>query len=327
MNLGSIKLRILSLLRRDASLAFCLLAALQLLVSLSSHFLSVTTRFPYLNIDVLLLDFAPLVGFFIGGASVVLGGMVIASELYGYKYIFFSIPEFVNNVRFFPVYLKMEIISGLVLLLTFFVFLYRLKSRQVLGIKNGHVFLGFLLAFVAETSSGINVFGSSYLTNRLQLMAAADYLVKADLSESFAPIEHSLSREVALKALATNMDVIFVVAESLGELKDPDMQKQIDDALRGNLAQQGFHVEKSVEPFEGSTIHGEFRELCTSKLKNIFFSEPPKDCLPELFRQAGYQVAAYHGNDSRFYRRDSWYPRIGFEEIVDIKRLERRFQL
>jgi len=37
-------------------------------------------------------------------------------------------------------------------------------------------------------------------------------------------------------------------------------------------------------------------------------------CLPEVLQQRGYHTMAVHGFEPRMFQRESWYPRIGFEE-------------
>ncbi len=74
-----------------------------------------------------------------------------------------------------------------------------------------------------------------------------------------------------------------------------------------------YQVKFSQVPFQGSTIHGEFRELCNVKLEQ--YGLPlPKACLPTLFKNHGYESVAFHGFTNQFYKRYEWYPALGFDK-------------
>jgi hypothetical protein len=103
--------------------------------------------------------------------------------------------------------------------------------------------------------------------------------------------------------------IILMVVESWGETR-PALAR-VARELRGNgldVVKAGFTV------FQGSTLSGEFRELCskyilpTDGLQDKFSS---LDCAPALLSRKGYEVWGVHGYDSDFYARKTFWHRFG----------------
>ncbi len=75
--------------------------------------------------------------------------------------------------------------------------------------------------------------------------------------------------------------------------------------------------------FMGATLQGEFRELCGLFPRTLRIDLVPQsnDCLPHQLEIQGWQTQAFHGASSKMYRRDQWYPQIGFEHSYFMQQL------
>ena len=112
--------------------------------------------------------------------------------------------------------------------------------------------------------------------------------------------------------------LLFVVNESLGMPKDPIVLHQLLLPLYNNkMIKSDININKI--PYVGPTVYGELRELCHTqpsnfnlKKLNIGFDQ----CLPQLFKQHGYETTAVHGALGVMYDRKYWYPRAGFENMI-----------
>lgn len=73
----------------------------------------------------------------------------------------------------------------------------------------------------------------------------------------------------------------------------------------------------------GSTLQGEFRELCGMVPQTLRIDDVPyaEDCLPSRLRARGWQTRAFHGASPHMYRRSDWYPKVGFEHLYFLPEL------
>src|SRR4029077_17523677 len=61
----------------------------------------------------------------------------------------------------------------------------------------------------------------------------------------------------------------------------------------------------------------ELRELCdTRESYEAIIDGLQLDCLPHQMAALGYRTIALHGFTSKFFRRDEWYPKLGFEKRI-----------
>lgn len=111
--------------------------------------------------------------------------------------------------------------------------------------------------------------------------------------------------------------ILLVINEAWGVTHNPDVQQAV---LRPLLQQsQVQNVKLSQITFDGFTIGGELRELCQKvplhfNLKNQL--QGFEKCLPQLYKQAGYETIAVHGALGLMYDRQDWYPRAGFKTMM-----------
>ncbi|HYF23466.1 MAG TPA: sulfatase-like hydrolase/transferase [Caulobacteraceae bacterium] len=144
---------------------------------------------------------------------------------------------------------------------------------------------------------------------------AAVELVSAHLNGGGRPgpvLKGVRSYDAALAARGES-DVLVIAAESLGVFADPAEQAafQAEIASALGVADARFGVETS----KGVTLDGELRVLCSTGLgaPDHSITHARERCLPRLFAQAGYSVAAAHAYDGAFYKRTERYPRLGFQ--------------
>ena len=120
-------------------------------------------------------------------------------------------------------------------------------------------------------------------------------------------------------------NVVVVVVESMGRLQDEAAYRREFSTFSDPNLQQHYRVTEGSVPFDGATVAGEMRELCHLDTgvhiqDRTFAGQPP--CLPEQFRQLGYQTVAFHGFRGRMFQRRTWYPKLGFEETNFLREMK-----
>lgn len=116
--------------------------------------------------------------------------------------------------------------------------------------------------------------------------------------------------------------VILMLVESWGE------QAGSLAAIAGDVSVQGFHVIKhGFTTYRGSTLSGEFRELCARYVQpsNGMLEEMKHlKCAPEYLKEKGYDSIGMHAYAKSFYARNTFWRRFGIEKQVfanDLPRL------
>jgi hypothetical protein len=118
--------------------------------------------------------------------------------------------------------------------------------------------------------------------------------------------------------------VVVMLVESWGERSDS--LKQMGSSIQGErlrIVGSGFTT------YHGSTLSGEFRELCSrylspsDELKNEAFR---LDCAPTFLQRQGYRTSGLHGYQKEFYARGALWDRFGLSDRLfrgDLQDLER----
>ena len=129
-------------------------------------------------------------------------------------------------------------------------------------------------------------------------------------------------RSAVKKALGNDVlpdKLLVIVVESWGLARD-EAENQFWQNLWNSpaWAHEGGKLE-----FMGATLQGEFRELCGLFPHTLRIEVVPQanDCLPHQLKRQGWQTQAFHGASSKMYRRDQWYPEIGFEHSYFMQQL------
>lgn len=105
--------------------------------------------------------------------------------------------------------------------------------------------------------------------------------------------------------------VVLMVVESWGEKVDT-LSLIADD-----IAGQGFEIIKSgFSTYRGSTLSGEFRELCSKYVQpsdGLADAMKTFECAPRYLHAKGYYIAGFHGYKKIFYARATFWERFGLQ--------------
>jgi hypothetical protein len=108
--------------------------------------------------------------------------------------------------------------------------------------------------------------------------------------------------------------VVLMLVESWGETADALATMAHDINNRGFQA-----VKYGFTSYRGSTLSGEFRELCAMYIQpsNALMDDMDNiHCAPQYLHDKGYQVAGLHGYQSSFYARGTFWTRFGIDNQV-----------
>lgn len=112
-------------------------------------------------------------------------------------------------------------------------------------------------------------------------------------------------------------DVVLVMVESLGYLRDPAARARIAAPLRDPALARDYMVTSGHTTYFGSTTSGEMRELCGTRMYyKDYVAHDADRCLPDRLAQRGYATVAVHGFGGAMFERQEWYPTIGFESSL-----------
>ena len=138
----------------------------------------------------------------------------------------------------------------------------------------------------------------------------------------FEPLEKPKQRAAILLQQPYSDKIFFIVAESWGELRNPQAQREVLNKIYAQQENFDF-IHTGTMRTVGATVAGELRELCGLKLvANSGFAlgqleyEQYAGCLPNLFKANNYQTIALHGTSGLLYDRVEWYPKAGFQHTL-----------
>jgi hypothetical protein len=166
----------------------------------------------------------------------------------------------------------------------------------------------------ARTSS-VRLMHASRLNDLIEEMAERDEGVSGPAQSAAAGAYRALT-SISEEA-GGPPDFVLVLVESWGESTDPAIRRALVQPYDAELGNR-FTILQGTVPFHGPTISGENRELCGNAGGASIMYAPASDrrgCLPERLREMGFATIAVHGMLGRFYHRNEWYPRMGFQEI------------
>lgn len=118
--------------------------------------------------------------------------------------------------------------------------------------------------------------------------------------------------------------IVLMLIESWGER--PDTLRQISVNLQGRRLQL---IGSGFTTYLGSTLSGEFRELCSRYLLpsgGLKDESVQLDCAPAFLRDRGYRTFGLHGYQKAFYARSIFWNRFGISDQLfsdDLRGLER----
>jgi len=115
--------------------------------------------------------------------------------------------------------------------------------------------------------------------------------------------------------------VILMVVESWAET-EASLQQMV-----GAMRSERLHVIGSgLTTYRGSTLSGEFRELCAKDLMPTADTErrsSSMECVPTFLQRKGYQVTGVHGYKRFFYARGTFWARFGIPQAEFVEELAR----
>lgn len=204
----------------------------------------------------------------------------------------------VRRIHFFASPLYITLISAMTV--TTAASLYSLSQRAKLLRGNVYLLFGVTLAlasldYVTNVSANYQ-FGSMFGRNQ-PVVAAADV-------SGFNKV-----------AGANGRNVVMVMVESLGYLKDAKARERIAAPLYTPAIAKRYRVTSGHTTYYGSTTAGEMRELCDTRAYYADFA--PKhghSCLPNRLDRRGYTSIAVHAFSGGMFDRKDWYPEVGFKK-------------
>jgi hypothetical protein len=138
-----------------------------------------------------------------------------------------------------------------------------------------------------------------------------------------SPVESATAKALRSVNLATGKlrqempNIVLIVVESWGFGNDSSLRNALVRPYAQPDLLARYQVLQGSVPFYGSTIAGEARELCGSKIGYHLLDASRQElqgCLPDRLAALGYHGIALHGMDGKMFNRSSWYSSIGFQE-------------
>ncbi len=157
-------------------------------------------------------------------------------------------------------------------------------------------------------------------------LAAIDIQIGKDMRGHYfreAPIGAEFKSATSESGFAAAPDgkrhLVMMMVESLGVPKDnAEMQKLLFTHYKDSPAVRArYEISQGTSPYYNSTTAGEVRELC-GRWGDYYDLLDAKDesCLPAQLAKKGYATEAIHSFVGKFFKREIWYPNIGFEKRV-----------
>jgi len=114
--------------------------------------------------------------------------------------------------------------------------------------------------------------------------------------------------------------IVFMLVESWGETADALA------TMAHDISDQGFQsIKYGFTTYRGSTLSGEFRELCAMYVQpsNALMDDMENiHCAPQYLHDKGYHVTGLHGYQPSFYARGTFWKRFGIDNQVFKNKLE-----
>jgi phosphoglycerol transferase MdoB-like AlkP superfamily enzyme len=114
-------------------------------------------------------------------------------------------------------------------------------------------------------------------------------------------------------------NIVLILLESWGLSADASMRSALVAPYAQPELLARYQVLQGTAPFNGTTVAGETRELCNSRMGfAIAHASAAKlqSCLPDRLAALGYHSISAHGMDGRVFERSLWYKNIGFQESL-----------
>ncbi len=154
-------------------------------------------------------------------------------------------------------------------------------------------------------------------------LAAADIWVGRDMRGHYfraAPEGAAFGSATGSSGFAARADgkrhLLLIVVEAMGVPRgNPEMDRLLFAPLLNDPGVKSrFDFKQGTAPYYNSTTAGEIRELC-GRWGDYYELLERKDtkCLPARLARQGYATHAMHSFTGTFFKREDWYPNIGFQ--------------
>lgn len=208
------------------------------------------------------------------------------------------LPSFAREVR--PWLAPFYLVGGLL-----FIGLVVFTLRRAPRVQRFPSLLSMLIAFAA-------IYGVSAIDSAATASTKDSYHAAPAPGEPF----HSAVDVAGLDRPGTDgRHVVIIVVEALGRPTAGAEKALFDAAWSRPEWTKRYRVSHGRIPYYGSTTSAELRELCGAWGLYMDFDFAKADCLPQRYRQAGYETTAMHSFTGRFFDRAHWYPKLHFDRL------------
>ena len=164
------------------------------------------------------------------------------------------------------------------------------------------------------------------LMGAAMVFAAADFLANTSAHYHFGtlyaggqPMDSAADSSGFNKAMTGTggRNILVVVVEAMGHFADPKNEAFLLRSFADTELRKRYDISTGTTTYYGSTTAAELRELCDSREPYARIVDGLQlDCLPHRMAARGYRTIAMHGFTRKFFEREVWYPKLGFEKVI-----------
>lgn len=169
-----------------------------------------------------------------------------------------------------------------------------------------------------------NLVGANIATTPLGRIIKVAVLDRNSVQDEFAiQMPSAMNVHWGNSDISKSNNIVLVLVESLG-LPLNKNDRFLSNYFASQELADVYEIKQGVIETNGSTVSGEFRELCGRKIGSIKIQRHAwlDECIPNILRKRGFQTTAIHGFVGSFFERQLWYPWIGFENSLFAKELQ-----
>jgi hypothetical protein len=179
------------------------------------------------------------------------------------------------------------------------------------------IFVIGLVFFSAKVVLATNAMDMPFLRQHLRSPVLSNIHMffagkKSDKSKTGEETPNLTFNAFARNSKVLPLHVVMMLIESWGETSR-GLATMVDE-----INEEGFKVRvHGFTTYRGSTLSGEFRELCSKYVQpsdGLTDKAAGLDCAPKFFKENGYEVVGLHGYKKSFYARATFWDRFGLKK-------------